>query len=83
MWSPRASGIASPARSAMRACRVPDPTEADQAALRKSCDWGYADPTMKNLKDLPLDEIQLMREIAQLLSVRFRLELSENIIGPR
>ena len=34
---------------------------ADQAALRKRCDWELPDITLQNLDDLPLEEIQGMR----------------------
>jgi hypothetical protein len=50
---------------------------AEQAALRKRCDWDWLPLTVQNLPDLPLDEIQSVRHLAFLLSVRFRLELSQ------
>ena len=34
-------------------------------------------PTIQNLQDLPFDEIQTCREIANLLQLRCRLELSD------
>jgi hypothetical protein len=51
---------------------------ADQAALRTRCDWERPAPTVQNLRtDLPLDEIQGLREIAHLLTLRCRVELAE------
>jgi hypothetical protein len=51
---------------------------ADQAALCTHCDWNRPLPTIQNLStDLPLGEIQGMREIAHLLALRCRVELAE------
>jgi hypothetical protein len=53
---------------------------AEQAALRKTCDWGWPPVTVQALQDplfLPLDDIQSLRHLAFLLSVRCRLELAE------
>jgi hypothetical protein len=49
---------------------------ADQAARCDRCDWEMPPLTIQNF-DLPLDEIQTCREIANLLQLRCRLELSE------
>jgi hypothetical protein len=49
---------------------------ADQAALRRHCDWAWLPLTIQNLPDLPLDEIQSLRQLAFLLGIRYRLELS-------
>ncbi len=57
-----------PARAALRL--------ADRAARFDHCDWEYPPLTIQNL-DLPLSEIQHLRTLANLLSVRFRLELRE------
>src|SRR5262245_33361045 len=55
--------------------------QADRAARRATCDWG-ADPlTVHTLQDLPMEEIQACRQLAHLLSVRYRLELSEGDFG--
>jgi hypothetical protein len=51
---------------------------ADQAALRKGCDWEFPEPTIQNLGDLPLDEIGGMRQIAHLINLRCRLALAES-----
>jgi hypothetical protein len=50
---------------------------ADQAARRARCDWEYPPLTLQGVQDLPLDEIQNYRELARLLTLRYRLELSE------
>jgi hypothetical protein len=51
---------------------------ADQAARRQRCDWERPPLTIQSIQqDLPLDEIQNYREVAQLLNLRCRLELSE------
>jgi hypothetical protein len=50
---------------------------ADQAARRERCDWERPPLTIQSIPDLPLDEIQNYREIATLLNLRCRLELSE------
>src|SRR5262245_53319782 len=52
---------------------------ADQAARRSSCDWDYPPLTIQSVGEgLPaLNEVQTAREMATLLSLRFRLELAE------
>jgi hypothetical protein len=50
---------------------------ADQAARCDHCDWEYPLPTIQHLEDLPLDEVQTCRELANLLQLRCRLELSD------
>lgn len=53
---------------------------ADQAARRSRCDWQRGELTVQNLQDpawLPLEEIQGMRELLRLVSLRCRLELAE------
>jgi hypothetical protein len=51
---------------------------ADQAARRDRCDWELPPVTIQTVNtDLPLDEIQGSREVANLLQLRCRLELSE------
>ena len=50
---------------------------ADQAARCDRCDWEMPLPTIQNIQDLPFDEVQTCREIANLLNLRCRLELSE------
>jgi hypothetical protein len=50
---------------------------ADQAARCERCDWELPPPTIQNLQDLPLDEVQTCREIAALLNLRCRLQLAE------
>jgi hypothetical protein len=53
---------------------------AEFAARRRHCDWERLPLTIQNLQDplaLPLEEIQSMREIARLLSLRCRLQMSE------
>jgi hypothetical protein len=51
---------------------------AELAAQRDRCDWDLPPLTLQNLNDvIPLDEIQSLREIAHLLSLRCRLELAE------
>ena len=51
---------------------------ADQAARCDRCDWEMPLPTIQNLQETSyLDEIQTSREIANLLQLRCRLELSE------
>jgi hypothetical protein len=51
---------------------------ADQAARCDHCDWEMPLPTIQNLQETSyLDEIQTSREIANLLQMRCRLELSE------
>jgi hypothetical protein len=48
---------------------------AEQAAHRKSCDWDTPPFTLENW-DFPIAELQMYRELAQLLSIRARLALS-------
>jgi hypothetical protein len=53
---------------------------AEFAARRRRCNWERLPLTIQNLQDplaLPLEEIQSMREIARLLKLRCRLQLSE------
>jgi hypothetical protein len=49
----------------------------DQAARRSFCDWEYPPLTIKSVAHLPLDEIQMMRQLAWLLTLKHRLQLSE------
>lgn len=49
---------------------------ADEAARCDRCDWELPLPTLQ-LIDLPLDEVGHLRNVARLLSLRCRLELSE------
>lgn len=54
---------------------------AEQAARRTRCDWERDPLTLQNLADphfLPLDEVQGLRELIRLVSLRCRLELSED-----
>jgi len=50
---------------------------AEEASRRERCDWQMPPLTLQTLTQLPLDEIQGFRELAVLLSLRFRLELAE------
>jgi hypothetical protein len=55
---------------------------ADQAARRDRCDWDRPPLTLQTLQDttlfgLLMDEVQFTRELANLLSIRCRLELAE------
>jgi tetratricopeptide (TPR) repeat protein len=50
---------------------------ADQAARRDRCDWGRPPLTIQTLNDLPLEEIQYLRHLTAILSIRCRLELAE------
>jgi hypothetical protein len=51
---------------------------ADRAARCDRCDWNWPPLTLQELtENLPLDDIQGTREIANLLSLRCRLELAE------
>jgi hypothetical protein len=52
---------------------------ADQAALRTRCDWERPAPTIQNLSTdmLRMEEVQGLREIAHLLTLRCRVELAE------
>lgn len=50
---------------------------AEQAALRTRCDWDHPPVTIQTLGDLPFDDIQMNRQITQLISLRCRLELAE------
>jgi tetratricopeptide (TPR) repeat protein len=52
-------------------------TLADRAARFDSCDWALPALTFQNLDDLPLAELQALRQLASLLSLRCRLELSD------
>jgi hypothetical protein len=49
---------------------------ADLAARYDRCDWEYRPLTIQDL-DLPLSEIQQLRSLANLLTLRCRLELAE------
>lgn len=48
-----------------------------RAALCKRCDWEYPPLTIQNMGDMPLADVQMMRELIKLLSLRCRLHLSE------
>jgi hypothetical protein len=50
---------------------------ADEASRKDHCDWELPPLTMQNLPTYSLDEVQSCREIANLLSLQCRLELSE------
>jgi hypothetical protein len=50
---------------------------ADEAARKDHCDWELPPLTVQNLANYNLDEIQSCREIAQLLALQCRLEMSE------
>jgi hypothetical protein len=51
---------------------------ADRAALRARCHWDYEPLTVQNLHtNLPQEEVQTMREIIQLVSLRCRVEMAE------
>ncbi len=50
---------------------------ADLAARRDRCDWGRPPLTIQTLNDLPLEEIQYLRHLTAILSIRCRLELAE------
>jgi hypothetical protein len=50
---------------------------ADRAARYERCDWELPPLTVRNASDLPLDDMSSFRQIATLLSIRCRLELSE------
>jgi hypothetical protein len=50
---------------------------ADLAARRDHCDWGRPLLTIQALHDLPLEEIQYLRHLTAILSIRCRLELAE------
>jgi hypothetical protein len=50
---------------------------AEAASLRDRCDWELPTLTVQNLTQMPLDEVQSFREIANLLNLRCRLELAE------
>ena len=49
---------------------------ADQAARYDRCDWEMPPFTLQDI-DMPLEEVQHLRLLASLLSLRYRLELSE------
>jgi hypothetical protein len=49
---------------------------ADRAAHRDHCDWEFLPLKLQDF-DFPLDDIQHLRTLANLLGVRYRLELSE------
>ncbi len=50
---------------------------AEEASRREHCDWEMPPLTVQTLNLLPLDEIQSLRELALLLSLKCRLELAE------
>jgi hypothetical protein len=50
---------------------------ADEASRKDHCDWELPPLTVQNMGSFSLDEIQSCREIANLLSLQCRLELSE------
>jgi hypothetical protein len=50
---------------------------ADQAARRTRCDWERPAPTLPLNLDSRLDEVQGLREVARLLTLRCRVELAE------
>jgi hypothetical protein len=50
---------------------------AEDAACRDHCDWELGPITIQTIDYLPLDEIQSVREIANRLSLRARLEMAE------
>jgi hypothetical protein len=50
---------------------------ADLAARRDHCDWGRPPLTLPTLVDLPLEEVQYLRHLTVVLSIRCRLELAE------
>jgi hypothetical protein len=50
---------------------------AERAARCNHCDWEMPPLTIQTLGDLPLNEIQMCRQVATLLAIRCRLELAE------
>ncbi len=50
---------------------------ADEAARKDHCDWELPPFTIQNMNTYPLDDVQSCREIAALLSLQCRLQLSE------
>jgi hypothetical protein len=51
---------------------------ADQAARRRWCDWARQPLTFQNMsEDLPLHEVQLAREIAYYLGLRYYIDLQD------
>jgi hypothetical protein len=54
---------------------------AEEAARCDRCDWDFPPPSIQSL-DLPLTEVQHLRRLAQLLSLRCRLEMSEGHFAP-
>ncbi len=50
---------------------------ADQAARMERCDWEQPPLTIPAVMDLSLHEVQELRELVNLLALRFRLELRE------
>jgi hypothetical protein len=50
---------------------------ADEAARKNRCDWELPALTMQNMTSYPLDDLQSCREIANLLTLQCRLEMSE------
>lgn len=49
----------------------------EQAALRLRCDWDNPPITVQTLGDLPMDDIQMNREVIHLYNLRMRLGLAE------
>ncbi len=50
---------------------------ARQASLRDHCDWQQPLVTLQNMGDLPFPNIQSLRQIALILGIQCRLQLSE------
>jgi hypothetical protein len=50
----------------------------DQAAHCTYCDWGFPPMTIQTIPDLPLGEIQAMRQVAGFLALRYRLQVHDN-----
>lgn len=53
---------------------------AQQAATYEHCDWGMPPLTTDVLLELPLNELQALRHLATIVSMRIRLELREGHI---
>jgi hypothetical protein len=51
--------------------------QAERAARYERCDWELPPLTIQTVADIPLAEVQQVRVLAALLSIRCRLELSE------
>jgi tetratricopeptide (TPR) repeat protein len=50
---------------------------AEKASLRKRCDWEHPPLTVQTINDIPFEDIQLLRELIRVVSLRCRLELAE------